>query len=544
MSGSRSGQWLRPGARLAPIALLLGFWAITLARIDRSPPLHVDEVSILAPGWTLFSEGRYSLDMYTGFFQQETIYLEVMPLMSLSQGLSAQFLGLRVWSLRFLPAACGLAILALTMTLGRRLAGSLAGLLAGFLLVIWQWAAADGAYSGTGILLLDTARIGRYDILSALLGLAAFFLWLHARQRGSWVWFAMCGLLIGLAGLAQIYGLFWLAVFGLLWLGDRRRWRAGGRPRPRPAHLAALLGGAAIVLLPWVVAILRHEVAFVGQWRKHQGRFDLLDPAFYAANLAAEGHRYQLRPFDPETWGRMGFWLFVLGLPLALGWLTHRALRRGDDHAFQLLTPCLVLPGMLALLVSKKQPGYFLLVWPLFAVAVAWPLSLIVNGHRQRVRWLILGLLVLIVIQGSLALVAFQGRAAGRALPDPFFRQLSAMGLDGRILGPQTYWFAFPKASFRSFGLPYVLANTDPDNANAFVAALESVSPDYLIMNPTTQAWLRVIDPQAPYSGLRNEQFQTFLRAHGATLTSELRDHEGGEVQIYHLQYPAGDEAD
>jgi hypothetical protein len=93
--------------------LLLAFWAMSLTRLDRFPPLHVDEVSILAPGYKLMTEGRYGLDMYAGFHRQEEIYLEVMPLMPLSQGIGERLFGLGVWPMRFLAVAWGMLILTL-----------------------------------------------------------------------------------------------------------------------------------------------------------------------------------------------------------------------------------------------------------------------------------------------------------------------------------------------------------------------------------------------------------------------------------------------
>ncbi len=603
----RPSDFANASSRLSMSVLLLAFWAMSLSGIDRFPPLHVDEVSILAPGYKLLTEGRYGLDMYAGFHRQEEIYLEVMPLMPLSQGLGARLFGLGAWSMRFLPVACGMVILSLSFAVGRTVAGPLAGWLAALLLLCWQWAAPGGEFLGAGIALVDVARIARYDTLAAMLGLAAFLVWLGAvsRQR-HWPYYALCGALVGLAGLAQVYGLFWLAVFSLLWLSERRRppEMAGGRPRPRVSQLVAVFAGAAAVLLPWLILILRNAAAFAGQFGKHQGRFDLLDLRFYWNNLASEANRYLLQPLQPDSWLRAGFWLAVLGLPLALGWLAYGAIRRRDERALWVLTPCLVLPLLLALLVSKKQFGYLLLVMPLFAVAVAWALSAAVSrgwrsevgvqrsevgvqrtedggrrseassrgsargvrGRWQRRRvsngtiaprtrlasalggagramgtsrsaWLLAGgLLALLVLQGASAARDVQAQAASRSLPDSFFQRLQNEGLDGRILAPQTYWFAFPDASFRSFGLPFVLANTDPSDPEAFPDALEFIAPNYVITSPTTENWLKVIDPGAPHSDLRYDQFWSFMHSHQATLIGDMRDHENDWVHIYRLR--------
>src|SRR5262245_39776552 len=103
--------------------MLIGiFLTDSLMNLDRFPPIHDDEPSILAPGYKLFHHGVYGLDMYTGFYGQERIYLEVMPLMPVLQGASAQAVGVGVRQMRLVPVALGTLTLALVFVLGRALA--------------------------------------------------------------------------------------------------------------------------------------------------------------------------------------------------------------------------------------------------------------------------------------------------------------------------------------------------------------------------------------------------------------------------------------
>lgn len=164
------------------------------------------------------------------------------------------------------------------------------------------------------------------------------------------------------------------------------------------------------------------------------------------------------------------------------------------------------------------------------------PSTLRRSSARPAHRLVVGILLAFLLLQGGLAATDVQVLAASRALPDSFFQRLQNEGLAGRILAPQTYWFAFPDASFRSFGLPFVLANTDPSNPEAFPDALATIAPDYVITNPTTENWLKVIDPAAPHSDLRYDQFWSFMHSHHGTLIGELRDHEGDWVHIYRLR--------
>src|SRR5258708_3308895 len=115
------------GARWAVLAALLAFWGLALWNLDRYPPIHFDEATILEPGYHLFAAGVYGAPMYTGFYAQEQLYLEVPPLMPVLQGASTWLLGVGVWQMRFLPVACGLLTLALTAAIAGRLAGPVVG---------------------------------------------------------------------------------------------------------------------------------------------------------------------------------------------------------------------------------------------------------------------------------------------------------------------------------------------------------------------------------------------------------------------------------
>ena len=82
---------------------------------------------------------------------------------------------------------------------------------------------------GTGILLLDSARINRYDIGVPVFGLMALMAFNRAERDRSDAWYTLTGLLTGLAGLTHLYGVFWLPIFAGLSIA-RREW---DRRRPR-----------------------------------------------------------------------------------------------------------------------------------------------------------------------------------------------------------------------------------------------------------------------------------------------------------------------
>jgi 4-amino-4-deoxy-L-arabinose transferase-like glycosyltransferase len=546
--------------------MLIGIFLVaSLANLDRFPPIHDDEPSILGPGYKLFQHGVYGLDTYTGFYGQERIYLEVMPLMPMLQGASAQVFGIGVRQMRLAPVALGALTLTLVLMLGRALAGAATGLLAMLLLLCWQWSPGGLWMLGSGIPLIDIARLARYDILVAPLGLAALWAWVQARHTTQLRYDLLSGLLAGMAGLAHLYGLFWGFVLLLALLLDqvyqirldrpydprtadgRRREKSlhPGRPwsfilRRRALWSAALLvSGVAIPWLPWVAILRANWSEFVGQSMKHAGRFDLSRPAFYLDNLLNEGERYALFTHEPATFLRAGFWLLVLGVPLALLWLGWHALRLRDRRALWLLAPSLVFPLLFALLISKKSFYYLMTVAPLFALALAWGLAWLLRSPQRVRRMVAWAIIALVVIQGVAGIARMQQAARRIRPPEQFFAELrQVIPPAARVIGPQQYWLALPDREYRSFGLAFLLADpTVSVRPLAFDAALEQVAPRFVLLNSNIAEALTVTDRLIPLARPRGEQLWEFMRRHRARAIYELRDSDGLAVQLYQLDW-------
>jgi 4-amino-4-deoxy-L-arabinose transferase-like glycosyltransferase len=495
-----------------------------LTGLARSPVLHNDEVSILAAGYNLFEHGVYGVDMYAGWHGRESIYLEILPLMPWMQGLGSWLWGAGVWQMRLLPVFCGVLTLALAFALARQLGGRLAAALAMLLLLAWQWSPGGVDFFGSGVALVDLARIGRYDILAAPLSFGIMLTWLVARRTDQTWFYLLCGLLIGLAGLAQLYGLFWLAVVVAWCLGERIAWGTSATWRQIMWLFAVALGA----MLVWLTLALAHWPEFRAQFGMHQSRFELLDPLFYVNNIITEGQRYFLGFNQPGTFGRLGFWLVVVGLPLALFWLSWRVVRWRERPAFWLLIPCLLLPLLFALLVQKKQFAYLLLVMPLWVVALAWLLAYGWQRARPYTRTAVVVLVGLLLVEGGLAWREFYHTAVTAPSPLPFFATLQEKTPDGRVLGPQTYWLAFPEREYRSFVVPLVLAAEGRDGTDSFVAAMTAVTPDVVLLNPTILAWLA--------DGQYEAEFWQYMTDHQAELVAELPAYDGGVAQIYQLR--------
>ena len=514
----------RPAAagweRWATWAALLVFWGMALWNLDRYPPIHFDEATILEPGYTLFHQGVYGAPMYTGFYEQERLYLEVPPLMPVLQGASTWLLGVGVWQMRYLPVVCGLLTLALTAAVAHRIAGPAVGAAAAWLLLLWQWTPSDLDFLGSGLPLLDVARIARYDILVPVLGLSAFLAWLRGQPGGRAWWLFTSGLLAGLAGLANVYGAFWIPALALLTL------LGSGAGRLR--RLMRLLAGAALPVLGWVGALAAHPADTRGQFIKHAGRFDLLRPSFYLDNMLNEPHRYFFGVHDPATFLRLGFWLAVLGLPASLLWLAWRWRRAADPRAAWLLAPALVLPGLLALLDAEKRFYYLIVVIPVFAVIVAWAATALFQAAGRRRRYLLAGAAALLAVQAGLGVASQQNLARQALAPGSVYAQLRALLPPGPgiILGSPQLWLGLPSANFRSFVLPFLLSL--PLNARPipFETALDDIDPRIVLMDP---------ELRHAVAAAYGPPFWDFMTTHHARIIGEVPGYEGQGVTVYQL---------
>lgn len=514
--------------KTAPLLLLLLFWWVCLTYLDRWPILHNDEVSLLAAGYQLFSQGVYGLDMQTGWYGREDIYLEVMPLMPWLQGLGSRLWGLGVWQMRLLPVISGLLTVALAFRLARRLAGWRTAVFTLLLLIFWQWAPGDNTFFGSGIALVDLSRIGRYDILLAPFSLSILLAWIAAFHSGKAHLYFLCGFLAGLAGLAHLYGLFWLAAIFIFWLGAGYNSEPGARSR-QWQQLAVLLIGCFLAMVVWIIVILAHWAQFWQQFGFHQSRFNLSALSFYLNNAMTEGQRYFLGVREPESMVRIGFWLVIIGLPASLVWLGGRVWRRGETAAFWLLVPCLLFPLLFAFLVEKKQFAYLLLVMPLWVIVVAWGLSWL--SQSSRLGWRLVSLIVVLLFtaEGIQAIRQMQQQAGITMPAAPFFAELQAVvPANGRIIGPQTYWLAWPDREYRSFVLMVHLAYAHNPAAISFDTALAQIQPDIMLLTPVVLEWARSEDNEAAFWG--------YMSRRQAQLIGEIPAYDGGIVQIYQLQ--------
>ncbi len=510
------------------MALVALFWALAVWNVERFPPLHNDEPWILAPGYQLVTRGVYGVDMLAGVANMDAHYLEFLPLFPVLQGLAARFLGLGVFQLRYGPAVLGTLTVALTFGLGRRMFSERVGVWGALLLVGWRWASGLHPYFGSGVALLDIARLGRYDILVAPLGLAAAWAAWRAHRTGRARDDCLSGMLAGLAGLAHLYGLVWVAVV-VVW-----RWLEPVHRGVRLKRTLWVLGGAGAAWLPWLLIIARYWDDFAAQQRAVN-----LRPAAsgvwarVASSFVHEPDRYLLALRDPASYGRPGVWLLLAMAPLALLWLA-RETRGGDPERRWAMRAWLAATVMFPLaltLLPSKNFGYLATVAPLWAVAVAGGLSRLRGQWGAWARWA----LVLVLVDGAAGAAHLQGRAARRPSATAILQQVRALTPPGRVMGPATTWLALADRDYHYNLTAYLWANpVDGAEAMTYAAAFDRLDPQVVVVEgPDTRpsGWTDPGSTEGWVAAIYDYVHQP--RAH---LVGEVVDAAGGRVAVYWLE--------
>ena len=300
----------------------------SLAYLDRFPAVSQDEPWIASSGYKLATTGMLGTDLFTGFHGMERHQLAQMPLYGVLEGGIFRVFGLGVVQMRALSVAFGLALLFVVYGVGREIGGERVGALAAVLMVV-QRVATSTEVRPIGILLLDAARINRYDIAVPVFGLAAMWVADSRRWSTGFSTVLLSGGLAGLSGLSHLYGAFWLPVLVAFVLA-REGW---GRPTLRAAWM--LVAGFALVWLPWIVWVGLNWSDYVAQMQTVASRLDVFNPAFYAANiLSGDGPvsiGWLLRTLKSLPLVRVGAWTLVAGAPIAL----FMVVRRGRARAQQ-----------------------------------------------------------------------------------------------------------------------------------------------------------------------------------------------------------------
>ena len=357
---------------------LIIYLIVSLSYLKVFPIVGEDEPWIAAAPHKLAADGVYGSDLFAGYYGVERHNYQHMPVYPLLQAAVFAVAGTGVLQMRLLPVTFGFALLVVVYLVGRQAAGVRAGLLAVLLLLVVRIADGGGP---TGILLLDRARINRYDIAVPVFGLLALWTFNRSEARRSAAGYLASGVLVGLSSLSHLHGIFWLPVLVTMLVVARRSRLLSD------ASLWLLLAGFAITWLPWIAYIATGYSDFVGQMRFVAPRFDLMAGSFYTGNLFYGGGPLSLdwlqRSLIEMPPSRIGTWSALAGLPVALVsilWGVHR--RSIAVTALPVAVAFIVVVPLFFLLIRVKTYNYMIAVWPLGVLVLAIGATLPVASRR------------------------------------------------------------------------------------------------------------------------------------------------------------------
>ena len=522
---SRTGRPLVCSAIVA--ASLVIYFVMTLPRLGVFPPVGEDEPWIAAAPYKLATDGVLGSDLFAGYYGMERHHYAHLPLFPLAQAAIFKLAGVGVVPMRALPVAFGALLLCAVFVVGRQAGGDRVGAIAMALMVVLRITAGGAA---TGILLLDRARINRYDIAVPVFGLAAlwaFNRWEYTRRR---LWIAIAGSLAALATLSHLYGVFWLPLLvGLLIARHGRR-----------AHrdLIALAAGFAAPCLPWLAFIATGWTDFLGQMRMTAGRFDLLNPSFYVDNMFRGDGPISLgwaaRTIASLPLTRIGTWTMLAGGAGACVAMLALTRRRDADPGRTLAIACLAQTAMFAALLKVKIVAYMIALWPLWAVLVAWLAVRLWDRGAIAVRAALVALAVAVAGESSARAVTAWKNAGETGAYAWYESQIAGCIPPGsRVLGLQHYWLGLRQYPYRTWLLPILLAQPPAgETAIAFDAALERVDPDVVLLDRYIDDLMRTAaDPRDPNHRLY-VGFEAFKARRRVRVACVVRDHTYGTMQV------------
>jgi 4-amino-4-deoxy-L-arabinose transferase-like glycosyltransferase len=517
---------------IAAYFLLLSFWFLTALHLDRYPANYPDEGWILSPGYHLLTQGSFGTSLFAGYYGAEQHLFDFMPLFAVVQGIAALVLGITSFTARFTNLALGMVLLALVYALARQWFNTRVGVIAIALNLLWVWGTRFSQDYPTAIPLMDAVRVARYDVLAAILSLAACWVLTRAWQSNELRLFWLTGFLLGLACLTHLYCFLWLPVIGAalvvrrIWTGPRFFWRQIG--------LVTL--GVLMPLTIWFSYMILNWHDYVGQARANAQSFDFFSLHFYWRNLRTEAWRYFGPDLRIEPVGFLG--LVLAGLLLPIAWLHLFRLTLQHRRAGQLLLilAAAILPLCFAILIDRKFRFYLIEFVPLETLLLAWYLDQLAHAPKFVSRVLAESLLVLVLASGVLALVRMHYFAQSRPLIDSHLRQVATLTpAHTRILGPVEYWIAFPQRDYRSFMVvDYLSSPVTYEKPHEVLDAFAVTAPDIVLLDAHEKLIFQ--SNRTPELKARGDAFWEYMRAHNAQLVATMTDLEGDPLEIYALE--------
>jgi hypothetical protein len=382
---------------------------------------------LIEVGYNLATRGVLGSTMFADFAGADSAHMWTLPAQHVLDALSFHLAGGGIAQARWVSIAAAVVTLWSVGWLGLRWFGLAAALGAECLLVLWRSNLTNG---DTGVPLLDISRVARYDVLAVgftWLGLVA--LTAVRSRRGAFV----AGALAGAATLSQFFGVFGVPVLLIGCLRSSSRWRW-------------LLGGAALVVLPWLAFVALHAGDFAIQMSVYGQRGAFTRPQFYLDNVLGEYMRYAHLLSFTSPWSA---WLVLLGIGPAIAYAAWK-------RNWLLFASVLVPAAFLTLLDQTKTPLYAAALVPGVCLSLS---AMISEGvWRCPLRWPRLLAIVALAgfswLLGGEGLRAYAIDAQESTEVTPYLqlgdRIRSALPAEGLVLGPERWWWPVHDRSYIS----------------------------------------------------------------------------------------------
>jgi hypothetical protein len=210
--------------------------------------------------------------------------------------------------------------------------------------------------------------------------------------------------------------------------------------------------------------------------------------------------------------------------------LLRRKISRSDP-GFTLAVIFLVQATLFALLLRVKFFNYFIALWPLLALMLAWGGVQLWKRSGGR-RLLVAVLLAAIVVEGSVRLAAEHSAARGATPYDAFESRIARVIPPGsRLLGLPQYWLGLRGHDYRSWLLPILM--TEPEGGIPLDSAMSRVAPDVVLIDRHMREFLDETSPNtSPRHGLF-EGYRRFMRDHRGELLGTVVDSTYGVMEVY-----------
>jgi 4-amino-4-deoxy-L-arabinose transferase-like glycosyltransferase len=513
------------------------FLALSLDHLGVFPAVDEDEPWIAAAPYKLATQGVYGSDLFAGYYGVDRHNYQHLPLYPLLQAGLFRLIGVGVFEMRLLSVLFGLALICVVFLVGSRIADWRVGALAVVVMMVLRISTGGDA---TGILLLDRARINRYDIAVPVFALLAFWAFVRARDTDRPSWYIATGLLAALASLSHLFGVFWLPLFLALSV-------AMPHGAVAPARAAILvLSGFAFPWLPVLVYIASGWSDFLGQMRFVSERLEIFNPSFYSSNALHGPGPISVGWFVTVVGelplARPGAWTVIVGIPVALLVIAWTARRDRGQYGWARLFALFSLAQLLMFvaLLRVKTINYMIGLWPLAVLMLAWLGIWLWDRRKLSLRIATLVLFALILGEGSLRIV-HAATAARRTASYERYTKLIARCIPpgSRVLGLQHYWLGLRQYDYRTWLVP--INFTFPlyySEAMPLDAALDTVNPDIILIDRYMARFFDTSrDPAHPSHG-RRQAFNAFMLRRDARLVCTIPDATYGTMNVYRITNP------